>query len=98
MSGLVLYVRRVWLTLTGRYGVWCKKGARNHISKGAILYEKTQLGHDNYFAPYTLSYNTIIGNYNSIGPGCRLGLSEHDINAISTKPNINNGGGQYEII
>lgn len=83
--------------VTGQKGVWCKKGKKNHIASGTILYEPCVVGNYNYFAPYTLAYNAKIGNYCSIGPGCKIGLAEHDLYAVSTRASINNGNGEMEL-
>lgn len=100
MGELPLYRRvllRVGRVLTGNKGVWCKKGIDNHVAEGTILYEPCTIGSHNYFAPYTLVYNATIGNYCSIGPGCRIGLAEHDFHAISTRASINNGAEEMEL-
>lgn len=94
MGQLPVYKRmliRLTRIITGNKGVWCKKGRKNHIAEGTILYEPCTIGNYNYFAPYTLVYNAVIGNYCSIGPGCRIGLAEHDVHAISTRASVNNG-------
>lgn len=83
--------------ITGHKGLYCAHGKENHVSEGTILYEPCSIGSNNYFAPYTLAYNARIGNYCSIGPGCKIGLAEHDITAISTKANINNGGEEMDL-
>lgn len=83
--------------ITGHKGLYCSHGKNNHVSEGTILYEPCSIGSNNYFAPYTLAYNARIGNYCSIGPGCKIGLAEHDITAISTKANINNGGEEMNL-
>lgn len=90
-------VNRCIRIVTGQKGLYCSHGKNNHVSEGTILYEPCKIGSNNYFAPYTLAYNARIGNYCSIGPGCKIGLAEHDITAISTKSNINNGGGEMKL-
>jgi virginiamycin A acetyltransferase len=100
MGEMPIYKRallRLGRILTGNKGVYCKKGIKNHVAGGTILYEPCTIGSYNYFAPYTLAYNAIIGNYCSIGPGCRLGLADHDIHAISTRAMINNGAEEMEL-
>ena len=100
MGELPIYKRillRVGRILTGNKGVWCKKGRYNHVAEGTILYEPCTIGNYNYFAPYTLVYNAVIGNYCSIGPGCRIGLADHDISAISTRAIINNGSEEMKL-
>ena len=72
-------------------------GKKNRVMEGTILYEACTIGNNNYFAPYTLAYNAVIGNYCSIGPGCRLGLADHDIHAVSTMAGINNGESDMEL-
>ena len=83
--------------ITGHKGLYCSHGKNNHVSEGTILYEPCSIGSNNYFAPYTLAYNARIGTYCSIGPGCKIGMAEHDITAISTKANINNGGEEMNL-
>lgn len=90
-------ILRLIRIITGNKGVWCKKGIKNHFAEGTILYEPCSIGNYNYFAPYTLAYNAKIGNYCSIGPGCRIGLAEHDIHAISTRACINNGKEEMQL-
>ena len=100
MGELPIYKRallRLSRILTGNRGVYCKKGVKNHVAGGTILYEPCTIGDYNYFAPYTLAYNAIVGNYCSIGPGCKLGLADHDIHAISTRAMINNGDKEMEL-
>lgn len=100
MGEMPIYKRallRLGRILTCNKGVYCKKGIKNHVAGGTILYEPCTIGSYNYFAPYTLAYNAIIGNYCSIGPGCRLGLADHDIHAISTRAMINNGAEEMEL-
>lgn len=100
MGELPIYKRailRLCRIITGNKGVYCKKGVKNHVAGGTILYEPCTIGSYNYFAPYTLAYNVTIGNYCSIGPGCRLGLADHDVHAISTRATINNGAKEMEL-
>ncbi len=97
MTNLNRVLIRLSRILTGNKGVYCNKGAKNHVAEGTILYEPCTIGSYNYFAPYTLAYNATIGNYCSIGPGCRLGLADHDIHAISTRATINNGAEEMEL-
>lgn len=100
MGELSLFKRILFRTgriLIGSKGVWCKKGKKNHIAGGTILYEPCTIGSYNYFAPYTLACNATIGNYCSIGPGCKIGLANHDIHAISTKADINNGSEKMQL-
>lgn len=100
MGEIPIYKRallRLGRVLTGKKGVYCKKGIKNHVAGGTILYEPCTIGSYNYFAPYTLAYNATIGNYCSIGPACKLGLAEHDIHAISTRTTINNGDAKMEL-
>ena len=85
-----IFIRAIRI-ITGNKGVYCKKGKNNRVMEGTILYEACTIGSYNYFAPYTLAYNAVIGNYCSIGPGCRIGLANHDMHAVSTMAGINNG-------
>lgn len=91
-------IRRMWLIVTFRKGVWGTIGIGNHFSEGVIIYENAYVGDYNYFAPYTLVNNAKIGNYCSVGPNCMIGLGEHDLNAISTKPDIGNGVDEMNLL
>lgn len=88
---------RLGRIFTGKNGIYGKLGKGNHFAQGVLVYENAVIGSHNYFAPYSLVNNAVIGNYCSIGPGCRLGLGEHDIEAISTLPAIGNGAGDMEL-
>ena len=90
-------IKRFLRILCGKKGIYGSIGKRNHFSEGVLIYENAQIGNFNYFAPYTLINNATIGNYCSIGPGCTIGLGEHDLNAISTNTDINNGRGKMVI-
>lgn len=100
MGELPIYKRillRICRIMTGNKGVYCKKGKNNHVASGTVLYEPCTIGNYNYFAPYTLAYNAVIENYCSIGPGCRIGLADHDVHAVSTRKIINNGSEEMEL-
>lgn len=88
---------RVLRTVLGKHNIYGKIGKKNHFAKGILIYENAVLGNYNYLSPYTLINNCRIGNYCSVGPGCKLGLGEHDLNAISTFPKLNNGHGKMEL-
>ena len=83
--------------LTGKKGVYGSLGKGNHFAQGVLIYENATIGSHNYFAPYSLINNARIGNYCSIGPGCRIGLGEHDLSAVSTLPAVGNGSGNMEL-
>ncbi len=90
-------VSRVFRILRFKRGIYCKYGKDNHFSSGCILYENTHIGNGNYFAPYVLSNNVNIGNFCSIGPGCKLGMAEHDMGAASTAPRVNCGTKEMQL-
>lgn len=90
-------VRRIIRCLIGKKGIYGNVKKRNHFSKGVLVYENAKIGHDNYFSPYTLVNNAVIGNYCSIGPDCKIGLGEHDTKAVSTYPKISNGYGKMKL-
>jgi len=94
LRGLCFRISRI---LVGKKGIYCKKGKKNHFSEGVIAYEQATLGKYNYISPYSIINNAIIGNYCSIGPGCRIGLGEHDMTAISLRPTVANGFGNMEL-
>ena len=89
--------KRLYRILVGKKGIYGFFGKKNHFSQGVLIYENARIGKFNYFAPYTLINNAIIGNYCSVGPGCAIGLGEHDTGAISTNTIINNGEGKMVI-
>ncbi len=45
---------------------------------------KCRFGSYNYVAEKTSMYNTIVGSYCSIGPGCEMGGMEHPYQNVST--------------
>jgi acetyltransferase-like isoleucine patch superfamily enzyme len=90
-------VFRIWRTIIFKRNIYGKIGKKNHFSKGVILYEKSIVGNYNYFSPYSLINNSVIGNYCQIGPGCKIGLASHDITAISTNPKIYNGQSKMDL-
>ena len=94
---IVFVLRRIGRMVTGKKGIYCKMQKHNHFAEGVLLYEAATVGSYNYFAPYTIGNNVVVGNYCSIGPGCRLGLGEHDMNAISMRPIVANGEGDMEL-
>ena len=83
--------------LKGKKGIYGSLGKGNHFAQGVMVYENAVIGSHNYFAPHSLINNAQIGNYCSIGPGCRLGLGEHDLSAVSTLPAVGNGCGTMEL-
>ena len=86
-------MHRIARIASGRKGIYGEIGNGNHFSEGVLIYEGARIGRYNYFAPYTVVNNAVINNYCSIGPGCRIGLGEHDLSAISMRPIIANGNG-----
>lgn len=86
-------LRRIARIVKGKKGIYGEIGKGNHFSEGVLIYEGAKVGKYNYFAPYTVINNATINNYCSIGPGCRIGLGEHDISAVSMRPIIANGNG-----
>lgn len=91
------YIRRVLLTVIGRKGVYGYIGKHNRFSKGVLVYENARLGSYNYFSPYALVNNAVIHNYCSIGPGCKIGLGEHDFHMISTCTKVADGTGRMSL-
>lgn len=97
LQNLSIALFRLGRIMTGKKGVYGTLGKGNHFAQGVLVYENALIGNHNYFAPYCMVNNAQIGNYCSIGPGCRLGLGEHDMTAISTLPAIGNGAGNMEL-
>ncbi len=50
----------------------------------------TDIGLYSYISPFTIMVNVNVGNYCSIGPGCKIGLGIHPIDKLSTSPYIFN--------
>ena len=90
-------LQRIARIALGKKGIYGKIGKGNHFSKGVLVYEGARIGQYNYFAPYTIVNNAVIENYCSIGPGCRIGLGEHDLTAVSMRPIIANGNGNMAL-
>ena len=89
---------RILRILKGKKGIYGEYGKNNHFAEGVLVYENARIGNSNYFAPYSLINNAVIGNYCSIGPGCRIGLGEHDLQSISTYPRVANGKGGMQLL
>ena len=97
MEIILLALKRLGRIVSGKKGKYGVLGKGNHFAQGVLIYENAVIGSYNYFAPYAMVNNARIGNYCSIGPGCKIGLGEHDMTAISTMPAINNGAGNMEL-
>ena len=97
-SILYRYFKRTVRILIGKKGIYCNKlGKKNHFSEGVLIYESAKIGDYNYFAPYAMINNAEIGNYCSIGPSSKIGLSDHDYSFVSTRPIVANGNGKMEL-
>lgn len=59
------------------------------INTGVIKDEKTIIGKETYIGRYTDINSSIIGKFCSIGPGCKIGLNNHNLNSVTTHPFIN---------
>lgn len=94
---ILMLLKRLGRIVSGKRGIYGVLGKENHFAQGVLIYENAVVGSYNYFAPYAMANNAKIGNYCSIGPGCKIGLGEHDMTAISTMPAINNGEGNMEL-
>lgn len=79
---------RIFRIITGRRGIYCKKGKKNKFKKNIYMNERTTIGNYNYFGDNVMTFNCQIGNYCSIASGCKIGQLEHDLKCVSTSTHI----------
>lgn len=75
---------RTFRSFVGKKGVYGKLGKSNKFTKGVFIADYASIGNNNYFGPYTMINNAIIGNYCSFAPGVKIGQGEHSLNFITT--------------
>lgn len=79
---------RIIRILIGKKGVYGKIGYGNKFTKGSLIYEDALIGKNNYFGPFSMVNNAMIGNYCSIGPNVKIGQAQHSIDYITTYQKI----------
>jgi virginiamycin A acetyltransferase len=79
---------RVYRILVGKLGVYGTIGVGNRFTKGVFVEEAAKIGNNNYFGPYSMINNGVIGNYCSIGPGVKVGQGNHSLSYITTYQKI----------
>lgn len=82
MIGKILF--RLYRILTLRYRIYGKLGKKNKFTFGVFINEMAQIGDYNYFGPYTMVNNAIIGNFCSIAPSVKIGPGNHSKSFITT--------------
>jgi virginiamycin A acetyltransferase len=79
---------KVFRLITLRRKVFGKIGKNNKFTQGVYINNMAIVGNYNYFGPYSMVNNAVIGNYCSIAPGVKIGQGEHSIDFITTYNNI----------
>lgn len=79
---------RIFRIITFRKGIYGKIGRGNRFTKSVFINECAQIGNYNYFGPYSMINNAIIGNYCSIAPNVKIGQGVHSIEYITTYQKI----------
>ena len=77
-------IKRVFRILTFRPHIYGKLGKHNKFTYGVFINEMAKIGDYNYFGPYSMVNNAVIGNYNSIAPSVKIGQAKHSIDFITT--------------
>ena len=76
---------RIFRIMTGKRGIYGKTiGKSNKYTNGAYINEAAVIGKYNYFGPYSMINNAVVGNYCSIGPGVKIGQGKHSLEYITT--------------
>lgn len=75
---------RLYRIITGKKGIYGKIKKHNQFTKGVFITEGAKIGSYNYFGPYTMVNNAIVGNYCSIAPNVKIGQANHSISYITT--------------
>ncbi len=68
----------------GKKGIYGKIGKGNKFTTGVFISEGAVIGNNNYFGPYSMINNAVVGNYCSIGPGVKIGQAEHSKSYLTT--------------
>lgn len=77
-------LKRFYRIIRYRTKVYGKLGKNNTFVSPSYSNEASIIGNNNYFGPYTMINNAIIGNYCSIGPGVKIGQGVHSKDFITT--------------
>lgn len=75
---------RMFRILTGKKGVYGDIGHNNRFTRGVFVVEDAKIGNYNYFGPYSMINNAIIGNYCSIAPNVKIGQGIHSMSYVTT--------------
>lgn len=79
---------RIYRILIGKKGIYGEIGYNNKFTKGVFIVEGAKIGHNNYFGPYSMINNALIGNYCSIAPNVKIGQGIHSMSYITTYQKI----------
>lgn len=64
---------RIYRIITGRKGIYGEIGRHNRFTKGVFIAGGAQICKYNYFGPYIMINNKVIGNYCYIAPEVKIG-------------------------
>lgn len=82
-------VFRVYRIMTLKKGIYCDiTGKGNKFTKAVFIEEGAKIGKQNYFGPYTMINNAVIGNYCSFAPNVKIGQGKHSIDHVTTYQKI----------
>lgn len=82
-------VFRMFRILTLKKGIYCDiNGRGNKFTNSVFIEEGAKIGKQNYFGPYTMINNAIIGNYCSFAPNVKIGQGKHSIDNVTTYQTI----------
>lgn len=88
MNKLRKAIYRIFRIVIGKKGIYGKIKKGNKFTTGVFVSESACIGMNNYFGPYTMINNSIIGNYCSVGPGVKMGQANHSMSYITTYQKI----------
>lgn len=75
---------RLYRLVKFRNKVFGKIGKNNFFDWSVYINEDATIGNNNYFGPYVMVNNAIIGNYCSIAPSVKIGQGKHSIEFYTT--------------
>lgn len=80
--------RRIFRIIIGKKGIYGEIKKGNKFTKGVFVSELASIGMHNYFGPYAMINNAVMGNFCSIAPGVKIGQGNHSISYITTYQKI----------